>query len=203
MENAQRAITIAGGVLIALMVVSLIVFVRGRLSSYENKKLETQENEKVAEFNKRLEAYDSVITGNKMISLVHLAEELNKQYGSQNGYSDIVIYARLQKQSNVEAKFYGMDGLMSKDPDYKEYTKPVKPYHNGNKYYNMNKYIEYATREDKLNALDESNTSNGNIFKSFTANFRKQYFKCTDVSYDSTHSMIYEMYFDQVIEYKQ
>ena len=185
------------------MVVSLIVFVRGRLSSYENKKLETQENEKVAEFNKRLEAYDSVITGNKMISLVNLAEELNKQYGSQNGYSDIVIYARLQKQSNVEAKFYGMDGLMSKDPDYKEYTKPVKPYHNGNKYYNMNKYIEYATREDKLNALDESNTSNGNIFKSFTANFRKQYFKCTDVSYDSTHAMIYEMYFDQVIEYKQ
>ena len=199
MENAQRAITIAGGVLIALMVVSLIVFVRGRLSSYENKKLETQENEKVAEFNKRLEAYDSVITGNKMISLVHLAEELNKQYGSQNGYSDIVIYARLQKQSNVEAKFYGMDGLMSKDPDYKEYTKPVKPYHNGNKYYNMNKYIEYVTREDKLNALSESSSN----FKEFTTNFRKQYFKCTDVSYDSTHAMIYEMYFDQVIEYKQ
>lgn len=198
MENASKALTIAGGVLISMMVVSLIVLVRVRISSYEKKKAEVQNNAQVVEFNKKLEAYNSVISGNKMISLVNLAEELNRQYGSQNKYEDVIIYARLQKVGNSEIKFYKMDELMSKDPDYKNYSKSVT--HNDYKYYNMNKYIEYVTTtgKDKMNVLSESS----DYFKDFNVNFRKQYFKCTDIQYDETHAMVDEMYFDQVKEQK-
>lgn len=196
MDNASRALTIAGGVLIALMVISLFVFARGRWSSYENAKSEAKRNEQIVQFNKRFEAYDTVENGNKIVSLVNLAEEMNKKYGSENGYKDVVIYAKLINDEN--GHFPLMDD-MSGNADYEEYAKKVSHSINGQKkyFYNMNKYIEFA--RDVKHAFIEGTIENDNdLFKEFNSGFRKLYFKCIDIVYDNANTMVCEMYFEQV-----
>ena len=91
MENLSRAITIAAGILIAMLIVSLIVFGFSRLTKYQNREAAEKNAEQINEFNNQFYAYDQkVVTGYKMVSLAHLAIDVNKRKNrNEEGYKDI------------------------------------------------------------------------------------------------------------------
>ncbi len=58
MENASRALIMAGGILIALMILGALMLMFNNLSSYQNQNGMTKEQAQVVEFNNQYLAYD-------------------------------------------------------------------------------------------------------------------------------------------------
>lgn len=80
MENASKALTIAGGMMIAIAVVGLLIFGFQKLRSYQSTQDESVKTQQVAEFNNQLEAYNKqVVPGYQMLSLAHYVIDLNKR----------------------------------------------------------------------------------------------------------------------------
>ena len=91
MENATKALIIAGGMLIAMLIVGLLVFGYNQLRNVQESKIEEEEREQIVEFNKRFEAYNKkVVRGYQMISLANLVYDTNTRYEEQ-GYKDVKI----------------------------------------------------------------------------------------------------------------
>lgn len=58
MENATRALTMAGGILIALMILGALMLMFNNLSSYQNQNDVSVKSSQVAEFNNQFEPYN-------------------------------------------------------------------------------------------------------------------------------------------------
>lgn len=102
MENASRALIIAGGMLIAMLVVSLLVWGFTSISAYQKEKAQKLEIEVVLDFNKKFEAYDKAsIKGYQLISLVNLAVDTNGRYTEENGYKPIEIRVLIDEELRV------------------------------------------------------------------------------------------------------
>lgn len=58
MENATRALTMAGGILIALMILGALFLMFNNLSSYQNQNDTSTKSTQIAEFNNQFEPYN-------------------------------------------------------------------------------------------------------------------------------------------------
>ena len=182
MENISRALLIAGGILITMLIVSLLVFARTQWGKYQKRKDDAQNSEQVAKFNERFEAYNSVITGGKIVSLVNLSEDMNNKYGEDQGYDNIIIYAKLMNENGT------FPGNNDKKFDV----------HNGKTYSNMNTYIDSIRGKNFFKGSLHDDDPNYATYKDFNSQFKTSYFKCDDIVYNKENARVYEMYFDQV-----
>ena len=72
MENSSKALLIAGGVLMAIMVVTLLVIGYNSITNYQRSKQSNMTQEQIAEFNKQYEAYNrDDVTGFELVSLIN------------------------------------------------------------------------------------------------------------------------------------
>ena len=80
MENASKALIIAGGILLALLILSVLIYVGTTLSNMANQQNQSKQLEQTAEFNRTYEAYNrSRLYGTDVISVVNRAIDYNKQ----------------------------------------------------------------------------------------------------------------------------
>ena len=102
MENASRALVIAGGVLIAILVISLLVTGWNNLTHYSRVQEEIESAEQIAEFNREFESYNkTIVRGYELISLENLVEDTNTRYSTSNGYKKIEFYIKLLKGTTL------------------------------------------------------------------------------------------------------
>lgn len=81
MENATKALLIAGGVLIAIVIVSLLITTYGNINIFQRQKLSQEELEKIEEYNKDYTKYlDKYVYGTEVITAINNAVN-NKEYG--------------------------------------------------------------------------------------------------------------------------
>lgn len=107
MENASRALIIAGGIFIAMMLVGLLLISRTNWAEYQDAQEQVVKQEQTTEFNRKYEAYNKkVLTGFQMISLANMVDDYNNSV-KDSGYKDI----------ELSVKWYGL----SDDP----YSRPV------------------------------------------------------------------------------
>ncbi len=84
MENASKALLMAGGVLIAILIISSFMLFFTDLSNYENSQTDARMQEQVVKFNNAYTAYDrSKITLNEIKSLYNKIESNNER--AENG----------------------------------------------------------------------------------------------------------------------
>ena len=92
MENASRALIIAGGMLIAMLIVGLLVFGYTQIRTSQQSQADEEEVQQLAEFNQRFEAYNrTTVRGYQMVSLGNLVYDTNIRYGDYQGYEDVVV----------------------------------------------------------------------------------------------------------------
>ena len=92
MENATKALIIAGGMLIAMLIVGLLTWGYTQIRSLQQENVTEEERQQVVEFNERFEAYNKkVIRGYQMISLANLVYDTNTRYTYDNGYTPVTI----------------------------------------------------------------------------------------------------------------
>ena len=90
MENATKALEMAAGVLMALLVLGLIVFAYNNVASLKNTQQDATKIEQSTDFNKDYEAYNKEgIYGSELLSLANKMEDYNSKYKTEDGYEKI------------------------------------------------------------------------------------------------------------------
>jgi Tfp pilus assembly protein PilE len=87
MENATKALLIAAGILIAIMVVTLLILGWNSISEYYQENSESTKQTQLSEFNQQFERYanESSIRGSDMLSLISKIDDYNTRQASDGG----------------------------------------------------------------------------------------------------------------------
>ena len=102
MENAAKALTIAGTILISLLVISAVVFMYRDLTSVKRQDAENQKLQEITDFNKSFESFDKTLSGAKMLSLSNKIKDYNEKYTVRmsEGYKKIELYINGNNNNN-------------------------------------------------------------------------------------------------------
>lgn len=83
MENASKALLIAGGVLLTMIVVVILIFARGKFGDFYNKEDELGKITDISEFNLQFSNYDrDDVHGYELISLSNRIADYNMRYSN-------------------------------------------------------------------------------------------------------------------------
>lgn len=119
MENASKALLMAGGVLISLLVVGSLVLLFANLEDYQNKTNISKENLEIAKFNNQFEPFNK-----EDLSLIELKSVYNKLVSHNTKYKGYLEYqiehnineslVRNNKKNNKDNKEI-IDGFFEKN----------------------------------------------------------------------------------------
>lgn len=115
MENATKALIIAGGMLIAMLIVGLLVWGFGQIRSLQQEQTDQKTIQEIIDFNERFEAYNrTTVRGYQMISLANLVYDTNSRYTETDGYNPVTIT---------------VDGLSSEDATDEDLVTYIQTYY--------------------------------------------------------------------------
>ena len=172
MENASKALIMAGSVLLAIMIISIMVFGYTQLSNMQQTKENTKEVDKIQAYMLRFEQFnrgkDNPLYGSELLSLANLQDDYNASDARIDvGYDKIEIYVTINKSVdelyfkagtyNITKILEDKNKLINEKGKY-ENTDNSKYTYNGKsvKYYSKKSYREIA----KEFGLEESIPSN-------------------------------------------
>lgn len=94
MENASKALLMAGGILIALMIIGALVLMVNQIGSYQKSQQDMKENSQLAKFNLDFEKYidDKGIKGTDIVSLINKIIDYNAK-AANGGTNNSVDYS--------------------------------------------------------------------------------------------------------------
>lgn len=95
MENASKALIMAGGVLISIIIISAVVMVYSNMRQGSQMQDEALKAEQVSKFNMQYTSYEKNIRGVDLMSLINMAEDNNSKYDSD--MMDITIEFKIRK----------------------------------------------------------------------------------------------------------
>lgn len=129
MENASKALVMAGGVLIAILVVSALLLMINQIGDYEKAQTGNVKDSQLAQFNYDFERYtdDNGITGADIITIINKIADFNNKEGVSNSVNYDI---------NMSVTVY-MDGFKTKYPTGSAIESILK----GNKIETKDKYF--------------------------------------------------------------
>lgn len=123
MENASKALIMAGSVLLALLIIGSLVFMFSSLRSLKTAETDSEEDVQLAKFNQKMELYNRDLYGPELISLANLIADYNDRLAADyTGYTKITFNVDMQ---NIKIE---MEGYM--DATYNSYKKIIEDYQN-------------------------------------------------------------------------
>ena len=184
MENASKALIMAGGILIALMTIGALIFMFDSISGVENQKSQNAEIEAVLEFNKQFEEFDTAgLRGSDMITVMNKIINYNRKVrADQEGYNYIEISITF-KQNFADISANTTKTLVFNENDNNEETD------HGNELYA--KYREWFGKTSKEMSTEEA--------KEQLTEFKRKYFRCTNIGYDNITGRVNSLSFTEII----
>ena len=172
MENATKALLIAAGVMIAVMILSLLLIGYNQISDYYNKQHESTEVDQLTKFNSKFENYHrNKIRGSDMISLMNRVIDYNTNESYQAGTNYERIGVTIDLKSNSVINQFKYDKNDASDATILNNTIINSSYEitnkSGKNIDNDNKLTAITGAENKLmqslNSLGVSNTSSSQL----------------------------------------
>ena len=195
MENASKALMIAGGVLLAVLILSVLIYVYSHIQSVERSKAEVLKAEELSKFNREFESYNkNSMYGTDIISVINKAILYNDKYGNMININLITL---TNFQTTVIEWITNDKG---KNEQKSNYTTTVLE---ENQNFDLNSSVlkSFISSDDKKKT-EYSYDSNGNRITTETVpaiyEFKKAKFQCTEVKYDSNSGRVSSMSFKQV-----
>ena len=152
MENATKALLMAGGVLIALLVVGALVLMWNQISAYQASNSDNEKSSQLADFNKEYVKYTyDDIYGYELISLANKIYDHNvakKDVGNSFPYQEIFLEITLGNEFKNEFAIKGNEGLFDN-----KYTS-VDDFINDANWYYEHKDKDLKTLYSNLTALE-------------------------------------------------
>lgn len=95
MENASKALIMAGGVLIALIIIGILVAFFNNLSDWQKISQTSEKVEQITEFNKQYDVYSRNVYGSELLSIANKIDDYNKRESDNKGYSKIDLEVQI------------------------------------------------------------------------------------------------------------
>ncbi len=211
MENASKALIIAGGILLALLILSTLIYVGTTMSNMADQQNQSKQLEQTAEFNRTYEAYNrSRLYGTDVISVVNRAIEYNSNLDTDESeyFINITLILTSSFDTTIQKFIRNANGTLIKEEPEKIVTNKSLPsgtynlrkkmLSNGTE---MEEKIVNFFNQDKEDTYDVDN-SNNQIIETYTysaiTTFKNAIFECKGVSYDNNGRII-SMTFEQKI----
>ncbi len=100
MENASKALLMAGGILIAILVIGLVVYMFNASSSLKKESEDTKLIEQIEAFNKEYEAYNrKLMRGTDIVSIINKVNSNNEKYEDEPEYQMSIKFKLIE---NIE-----------------------------------------------------------------------------------------------------
>ena len=225
MENASKALIMAGSLLISLLIIGALVFMYNQFADVQQTKTDVDEEGKFGEYSKKFEDYNRVVYGSELLSLANLQEDYNKTQANEKGYTKIEIKVIINKEITGIGQFNtGENEIAQLAADKKTIERNISklatekyPEKTGKtiKYYSQLSNMEIAKSFDlldKINATSDSeyynalttNTETSGLmkkledYKNLTSSyteFKNKRFKCTQIKYDQNNGRVTYMKF--------
>lgn len=201
MENASKAIIIAGGILIALIIISLLVLLFSQIGNVYSEQDKAISEKQLAEYNRKFAVYDNNkgLYGSELLSLANLTTDYNKKLlDSVNGNLDDNFYK--DNEIKITVTIYNITGSELLDdkgnPIKNSSGKILKEYTKGQVKgtYNIS---ELQAFNQQLVDISESSKE----AKSAITEFRSLPYKCniSSTKYNKFGRITF-MHFEQVVE---
>lgn len=129
MENASKALLLAGSVLMAVIVIAALVYMFGQLSNAQQTKADVDELSKITEYGKRFEQFNKTIHGAELLSLANLQSDYNATQSEESGYTEIQIRVKLDYNISDEQTTYFRAGNTY---DIQEFSEKITKYSSNN-----------------------------------------------------------------------
>ena len=209
MENASKALLIAGGILISVLILSVCIMVYNNMTSLSNSNQKILEAEQLAKYNMEWESYNrDNLRGADVISIYNKAMDVNEKYKKQEGidYDMITVCFKLKNEVEQEIEEWEWD---TQQKQYKKIKSKIKTPLTDNKVYktsnnsDLSKIKEFMTTTDENNEYTieilGSSTDNGihkNYKRSYNAKavFKLLNFKCANTSNENESGLKYDKY---------
>ena len=102
MENASKALTMAGSMLIAIIVISLLVVFFNKLQNLQKTELNKEEVEQAVEFNETYDVYYRDVYGSELLSIANKIKDYNLRESEISGYTEIELEVNITKDLDKE-----------------------------------------------------------------------------------------------------
>ncbi len=149
MENASKALLMAGGMLIALLVIGALVLMFNQIGDYEKGNQGIKKTSEIAEFNIDFIRYtEGNIKGVDIISLANKVINFN----SKNGILNSIDYSKKIKLNidvNDFSKLFGSKSYEIKDYD-NDFMKTIKKFSSLENTYTLSKMDELSSNYDSI-----------------------------------------------------
>lgn len=225
MENASKALIIAGSVLMAVLVIGALMLMYNQIADIEQTKTDNDELSKMEDYSKKFEEYNGTIYGSELFSLANLQDDYTKRYKQEDGYTKITITVIINNSISGTSYFQSGENDINKILANKnDIEKDITDFENKNKF--KGKTVKYYSQltireiadiygvnfssddlesdvEDKIRQkggeakrLIEAIAEYKNI-KSVYTEFKNKRFKCTNVTYNRNNGRIESMRFEE------
>lgn len=256
MENASKALIMAGSILLTIMVVGMLIYFLSQYRQFPQAQTEAERLAQVSKFNMEYESYDKKeMYGTEVATVVNKVIDNNKKYADQRtgelkkGESNHYIDVEITVNSDIQKYAIQYYEVQQPDEDTKSYVAEdthrkgtIVGYINGDR----NKKVEYNldektfTKGQEISLLRGTNSNSTvitlnqtieeffkdtdtvriqlisggtavadkskfdsrnytEVYSGFT-DFKRKYFKCTEIGYDEDTQMVNLLVFEELEE---
>lgn len=115
MENSAKALLMAGGVLLTMLIVILLFYFKGRITEFYDEQGKIDDIANVAEFNKQFTNYErQKVYGYEIISLANMVEDYNTRHSGAEGAMNDEKYTPI----SLTVSFVGSGGKVEQQMWY-------------------------------------------------------------------------------------
>ena len=206
MENAAKALQIAGGVLISLLIIGALVYGYQQLSTLEQTREDAEGIAQAADFNRNYEVYNrSGLYGSELLSLANKMEDYNIKQAEEQGYQEISMTVTLTPPIGAQvytATSYTAETLTQCYSNLASLIRTANETINGkNISYWAGSSIEVrstftATTNPTYDQIRQK-ILNYNALVGERDDISRKTFRCTNVEYDQFNGRIIKMDFEE------
>lgn len=173
MENATKALLIAGGLLISMITISMFYLIFGNMSQMTSDVSEKTEPKQLIAFNSKFEAYNKkLMYGIDIVSVINMAIDNNIQYGLSQNYNENTNNDFVDYYVNVKFTYYNV-GTFNLKTDYLKIKNSI-----------LN--VANMSAEDRIARKSAGNVDCNN----FIQNLQQKAYKCTKITYTTKADII-------------
>ncbi len=210
MENASKALLIAGGILLAMLIMSLVLYVTTSMGDMAEAQDRRNLAEQIAEFNKSYEAYNKTrMYGTDVITVVNKAINHNKNIATstEDPYYINVVVKTVEDFTTtgkiIDTSYPSDDEKYERDLEVsKNFTMQKGDYQLGSfnadkTQFQMYKGIVEFFSSDKEDTVERKGSE---IYYTYSAltNFKRAIFKCESMDYNEKTGRINSITFTQI-----
>ena len=205
MENASKALAMAGGLLLAIIIIAVLMYVVQNTASLKKAEEDKEIAEQITKFNMEYESYEkTLLRGTELVTLINKAIENNKKYEDSDKVYDIDIHFKLK--TPIKETIVTVEEGKKKNTEEKVTFGEAKTYKliDNNRSDRINADISQFMNIGALNSTDAYEIINYKdidnyqmVYSGFT-DFKRKIFKCTKIEYIDVTGRVDLLEFEEV-----